>query len=199
MSYSGGSAVDTLIAGGGGYNEDVAATVGSAGALIFGSGGDTISSTAGGPLTDLEFGTAAITLGGVANNLIAINNGTINPAASSGSNTIFDNGSASIVGGSGPTAIVVGTQNSTLTAGSGSNLFVISALARTSRQFLINNFNDAQDFIDLVGYASSAPAAAYKSEVTTSTSFGPDVTVTLLDGTKIVFQTPANLASFSFQ
>jgi hypothetical protein len=194
LTYVGSTAVDTLVGTGG----TMAATVGTAGALIFGAGGDSIVSPTG-PLTFLGFGSAAVTLGGSASNLVALASGDVDASQSSGSNTFFDNGSVSIAGGSGATAIVAGSGNSTLNPGGGETLILVGDLTSTQRTLTIGDFNGARDFIGLEGFASNAGALAFQSETISSTPSGSDTTVTLLDGTRIVFENPQNLASFSFQ
>jgi hypothetical protein len=173
------------------------------GALVYGGNGggngaifDAVTATSGAVTYIGASGGSNVTLGGAASHIVGLVKGSITAANATGSNTFFlSSGDISVADGSGPTAIVTGTGNETLSPGAGTTLLIVQAQLSTRRQFTIANFNGSHDFINLSAFPAGAQAAAFASE---KISGANNVTVTLTDGTTILFNNPQNLNSFSF-
>jgi Ca2+-binding RTX toxin-like protein len=194
LTFTGGAGAATIIGGSGPLN----ATLGQGGGLVFGSpgGGDVLES---GP------GTAILVGGGDGDQVIATGAGndtliadagaeTLNGAAGTGNLVLFGgSGPDALTGGSASNLVIMGTGNETLTSG-GSDNFVLSALPSTARVDLFANFNTATDAIGLFGFGGNADAAALAS----ATTSGGNTTVTLSDGTTLVFAGGPTLTSNNF-
>jgi Ca2+-binding RTX toxin-like protein len=194
MTFAGGAGAATVIGGSGPLN----ATLGQGGGLGFGSpgGGDVLES---GP------GTAILVGGGEGDQVIATGAGndtllagggaeTLNGAAGTGNLVLFGGSGADVLtGGSASNLVIMGTGNETLTSG-GSDNFVLSAMPGTGRVDFFANFNTAHDAVGLFGFGDNADAAALAS----ATTSGGNTTVTLNDGTTLVFAGGPTLASYNF-
>lgn len=184
-TYNPGTGVDTVVGFGGGLT----ATGGSSGALIFGGANVANNlSTGTGSSTVVGFGTGDnVTATGPGNNLIEVAgpSSTVNGGGSTGSNTYFAFGANDVIAtGSGASAVAVESAagNTTLVAGSGPSTFYIVAAA-AARTVTFQNFNGG-DVVTLQFYPGGTGASAL-SQASIS---GGNETVSLPDGTQLVFQ-----------
>jgi phospholipase/lecithinase/hemolysin len=182
--FAGGAGSDTVVGGNGPLN----ATLGGGGGVIYGAptGGNLLFSGSG-PASLVGGGSAdTLIASGSSNDLLVAGGGneTLNASGSTGFNVLFGGtGNDSISGGSGPDIISAGTGNETLSGGGGTNVYFFFADPGTSRVDTITDFNPTSNQIGLYGFAPGADAAALASAVTT----GGNTTVSLTDGTSIVF------------
>ena len=193
-TYLPGPAVDTII----GFTGSLTATGGANGTLIFtGTAGSNSVSSGAGASTIFGFGANdTLVATGAGADVIAATAAadTVDGSQSTGTNNLFAYGSGDVViGGSGATAIQSAIGNQTLVAGSGSTVFDLLASA-PDRAITIENFNPAQDFVQLQGYATGSAAAALQAAVTGS---GGEI-LTLADGTQVTFVGVSGLAATSF-
>jgi phospholipase/lecithinase/hemolysin len=197
MTYAGGNGAATIIGGGGALN----ANMGVGGGLVFGSPGGADNLTAGGGTAILVGGGAGdlLTASGAANDTLIAGAGaeTLNGSASSGSLVFFGGAGADcITGGTGNSLFVAGSGNETLTAGAGTNAFIFAATPGTTRTDVINNFNPTNSAIGLFGYGGEP--GADNAALASATTAGGNTTVSLTDGTSIVFTGAPTLHSYNF-
>jgi phospholipase/lecithinase/hemolysin len=197
LSYTGGAGAATVIGGSGPLN----ANLGAGGGLAFGSpnGGNTLTTGSGSAILVGGGSGDELSATGAGNDTLIAAGGaeTLNGTAGSGSNVFFGgSGADCIVGGTGGTVILAGSGNETLTGGSASNAYLFTAIAGTTRTDLITNFNPATSAIGLFGYGSEPAADA--AALASATVAGGSTTVTLTDGTHIVFAGAPTLHSYNF-
>jgi hypothetical protein len=197
MTYQGGSGAATIIGGGGPLN----ANLGAGGGIAYGSpnGGNTLATGSG---------TAILVGGGEGDVLTATGNGndtlvagggdeTLNGAANNGNLVLFGGpGSDVMTGGTGTNLFIAESGNETLTGGGSTNSYLFIATAGTTRTDVITNFNTNTDAIGLFGYGSEPGADA--AALASATTSGGNTTVSLTDGTHIVFTGVTQLHSYNF-
>ena len=193
LTFVGGSAGSTVaggsgsvtVFGGAGGGEFFAGTGGSS-SLVGGSGGGTFVGRANGDQLFATGSARTVLIAGAGNE-------TLSGGGSTGANVyVAGSGTTLAVGGSGDETFFTGGGDATFGGGAGRDLFVIrSGGART---ITLADFTAGQDQVSFQGYAANVIPAA----LATASTSGGSTSISLTDGTRVVFSGVGSLAASSF-
>jgi hypothetical protein len=198
MTYTGTGAAATVIGGGG----PLTAALGSGGGVAYGGtgGGDTLSTSSASQSVLVGGGNGdVLTATGSGNDYLVAGYGstTLNGAGGTG-NLVFYGGAGpdAIIGGAGTNLFVAEPGSETLTGGGTANNTIMISFGPTTRTDVFTNFDPAHDAIGLYGYGTQQDADA--AALASATASGGTTTVSLSDGTTLVFLGAPTLNSYNF-
>lgn len=197
LSFVGGTGSATIFGGLSGINDTLG---GGTGGMVFSGSNGGNASVAGGGLTTIFGGAGgAVTYSGAGNlDYIAtgLGNETLDASGSTGSNSLsaqFEDGTASMVGGSGNDTLTAGPGNDTLAGGAGSNIFIYDhpsmfglTLSQTVSDFSATDTAFLTNYDTASGGTAGSDVAATKA-LASAVSSGGNTTITVADGTTITF------------
>ncbi|MBC7800361.1 MAG: 5'-nucleotidase C-terminal domain-containing protein [Gemmatimonadaceae bacterium] len=184
-TVSGGAGSVTVFGGAGGG--EFFAGFGGNSSIVGGTGGATMVGRANG---DQLFATGA-----ARNVLIAgAGNETLSGGGSTGANIyVAGSGTTAVFGGAGDETFFAGTGSASFAGGAGRDLFVVRS-GGTGRTITLQDFSAGQDQVSFQGYAGNAIPAA----LATASTAGGSTTISLTDGTRVVFSNVGSLSASSF-
>lgn len=194
LTFVNGAAASTVAGGSG----SVVVFGGAGGGAFFAGqgGGSTLVGQAGASTLVGRAEGDVLFAGGAGQNVLfaGAGNETLTGGGSTGANIyVAGSGRTLASGGSGDETFFAGSGSATLAGGAGRDLFVVSNGA-AGRTVTIADFTAGQDRVSLQGYAANAIPAA----LATARTAGGATTVSLTDGTQVVFAGVGNLAASSF-